>query len=257
LFKVKREKVRLSVSPYTPPPEWDEELDAGAESGVPEPGGESAPEQEDDQIDDVESARERAGVIIAEAETEAARMLEDARAQAGEIRQKAYNEGFLEGHIEGDRKAAEEFESIAAENKTAVERVLSEFFAARETALNEFKGVKDEIRPLVFEIVKKIINLSYEKYDTFFEALIGGALEKLQPEGKLTLTVSESDYERFFPSGSAVFNVNGKDIPALIVKNASLGQTELIIDSDDATVNAGPDTQLRRVMSAFERLGAL
>jgi flagellar biosynthesis/type III secretory pathway protein FliH len=266
LFKVNREKVRLSDSPYAPPPEWYEELDpereqdgsaSAAAEEWPEPYGDLPEEPDSVPADLVEAAREQAGAMIAEAEAEAARLLEEARAQVDEIRQKAYSEGFLEGHIEGDKKASEEFEAIATENKAAVGRVLAEFFTAREAALNEFKGMKDEIKPIIFEIVKKIINVSYENDDKSFESLIKNALERIKPEGKLTLTVSEADYERFFPSGNAVFNVNGEDIPVAVVKNASLGLAELIIDAGDVTVNAGPDTQLRRIRSAFDRVGTL
>ncbi|MDR2357759.1 MAG: hypothetical protein LBD92_06750 [Oscillospiraceae bacterium] len=255
MFKVNREKVRLSASPYAPPPEWYDELDPEPEPDIPAPDGEPASDGE--AVDYVGEAREQAGLIIAEAEAEAARILEDAGTRAGEMRRKAYDEGFLEGHVEGDKKAAEEFEAIAAENKTAVERVLAEFFAAREAALKEIGDAKDEIKPLIFEMVKKIINVSYENDDKFFERLVKSALEKIKPEGKLTLTVSEADYERFFPSGGAIFSVNGKKISAEVTKNASLGRMELVIDAGGVTVNAGPEAKLRRVGAALERRRAL
>jgi flagellar biosynthesis/type III secretory pathway protein FliH len=206
---------------------------------------------------EAELARERAEAMVSQARDEAARILEDAGRQAGAVREKAYNEGFLEGHAEGDRKAAAEFEELARENRAAVERALSAFFAARDAALAEFSEIKGQIKTLVSDIMKKIINFEYENDDKFIDAVIQGALERIKPKGKLTFTVSEADYERFFPSGEAVFNVGGDAITASVAKNPSMGGMDIIVDDGESTVNIGPLTQLQRVESAFEKSGAL
>jgi flagellar assembly protein FliH len=259
LFKVSREKVRLSETPggYT-----ETELPEEAREDEPQADGEDGEGQDAEpaaveEVDEEALARERAEAIVANAAAEAARVLEEARLRAEELRRDAYDEGFSEGRAAGEERSAAEAETITAEGRAAFERVLAELNGALGSALDEFEVMRGQVKTLIFEIIKKIVNLNHESDDKFFIDVIEGALERVKPEGKLTLNVSEADYERFFPSGSAVFKVDGKKLAATIVKNPSLGLTEIIIDFGDVTVNAGPHTQARRVKAALEKSGGL
>jgi flagellar assembly protein FliH len=206
---------------------------------------------------ETQEAQARAREIVRQAESEAEEILAQARRLAAQERARAYDEGFLEGHIEGDRKAAAEFATIAGENKQAVERVLSELDGAVRRANEDIARMEGDIKRLVFEIVRKIVNVSYEKDDKFFVGAVESALERIKPEGKLTISVSEQDFERFFASGAASFKVNGGTFSAYIVKSPSLEPAEFIVDAGDVTVNAGLETQIRRVEVAFEKSGVL
>jgi flagellar assembly protein FliH len=259
LFKVSREKVRLSETPsgYT-----QTEFPEDAREDEPQAADEDGEEQDaepaaGEEVDEETLARARAETIVADAETEAARVLEEARLRAEELRRDAYDEGFSEGRAAGEEKSAADAEIVAAEGRAAFERVLAELNGALGSARDEFEVMKGQVKTLIFEIVRKIVNLKHENDDKFFIDVIEGALERVKPEGKLTVSVGEADYERFFPSGSAVFKVDGKKLAATIVKNPSLGLTEIIIDFGDVTVNAGPHTQTGRVKAALEKSGGL
>jgi flagellar assembly protein FliH len=259
LFKVSRERVRLSEIPrgYT-----ETELPEEAREDDPQVAGEDVAVREEgaaaeEKADEEAAARERAEALVAEAEAEASRILEEVRLRAEELRRDAYDGGFSEGRAEGEKKAAAAAAAAAAGERAAFERVLAEFNAERNRALDEFETARGRIKTLIFEILRKIVNLQYENDDNFFGAVIEDALERVKPAEKLTVSVGEADYERFFPSGSAVFNVDGEEVAATVVKASSLGPTEIIIDSGDVTVNAGPHTQLGRVEAALEKSGAL
>ncbi|MDR1217146.1 MAG: hypothetical protein LBJ99_01010 [Oscillospiraceae bacterium] len=259
MFKVSRERVRLSEIPrgYTETEPSDgahaEETQIAEENGGVQEAETAAAEKADEEAE----ARERAGMLVAEAKAEASRILEEVRLRAEELRRDAYDGGVSEGRAEGEKKAADAAEADAAEGRAAFERVLSEFNAERDRALDEFETAKGRIKTLIFEILRKIVNLRYENDDNFFVDVIEDALERVKPTEKLTVSVGEADYERFFPSGSAVFNVDGGEIAAAVVKTPSLGPTEIIIDSGDVTVNAGPHTQLERIEAALEKSGGL
>jgi flagellar biosynthesis/type III secretory pathway protein FliH len=237
----------------------DERETAGTQAAPGDADDAGAPAEDAAQMarEELERACECAEAMISDARAEAARILEEAGSRADDVRKNAYSEGFIEGHAEGDKRAAAEFEELARENRAAVERVLSAFFEARDASLDEFLGLKSQIKALISDIMKKIINFEYENDDKFIEAVIQGALERIKPSGKLALTVSEADYERFFPSGDAVFNVNGEEISASVIKNQSMGAMEIIVDDGGSTVNVGPFTQLQRIENAFEKSGAL
>ena len=101
---------------------------------------------------------------------------------------------------------------------------------------------------------KKIINPAEEAVGGVFESLIKNALRQIAPDDKVRLRISANDYERFFPEGSAVFELgNGITVSASILKDLSLGEYDCIIDKDDSTVDAGFNTQLKLVELAFHK----
>jgi len=73
-------------------------------------------------------------------------------------------------------------------------------------------------------------------------------------EGKIVLRVGSKEYERFFSSGAATLELDsGITVNASVIRDVSLNEGDLIIDTDDVTVNAGLDSQLQYVQIAFER----
>ena len=232
------------------------------------------------------SAEEKASVVISEARNEAAALMISAREEAEETRRRAWQEGYAEGAKEGksasaesiriaeenrrtaeeDRRIAEEgmrtaeegmraaeerYKRKASEDGDMLERVIGELYDERERTYN---GLEDSVVGLALEIVKKIINPAEEELGGVFESLIRNALKQIAPEGKIIIRVSPAEYERFFSSGSAIFHLDkGVTVTASILRDASLNDGDCIIDTEDETVNAGFDTQLKYIRIAFNR----
>jgi len=188
----------------------------------------------------LEKAREQAGTIIAEAREEA----EEERIKA---RQEGFEEGTQKGKSEYDEKIAEKIR----EDDEALKRVLDEIYTEKERTYNE---LEEETTNLAIEIVKKIINPAEEALGDVFTSLIKNALRQISTDDKIIIRVAPAEYERFFSSGAADIELDsGVTVKASVLKDVALNDGDCIIDTDDVTINAGLDSQLRYVKIAFER----
>ena len=199
----------------------------------------------------INGAEKAANKTLEDARNEAAAILLAARDEAEEGRRRAWQEGYAEGSNEGKRVANEECSKKMSEDDEMLKRIISELYEER---MRTFAALEDDVIGLTLEIVKKIYGPSEEVLGGVFESLIRNALKQIAPEGKVIIRVSSSEYERFFSSGTAVFHLDkGTTITAAVLRDASLGEGDCIIDTDDETVNAGIDTQLKYIKIAFNR----
>jgi len=195
-------------------------------------------------------AKASAGKIVSEARNEAAALLVSAREQAEDERRSAWQEGFAEGSLEGRRSYDTQLETKMREDDEKLRSVVEELYDERERT---YGGLEDELIGLAMEIVKRILDPA-EAESNVFEALIKNALKQLNPDGKVVIRVNQAEYERFFTSGSAVFELGeGIKVSASVVKDAALGAGGLIIDTGEATVDAGLDSQLKQIRLAFNK----
>ena len=219
-------------------------------------------------------AKTNAETIIEDARREAAALMLSMREQSEEDRRQAIQEGFAEGSEEGrhayderlsakmreydeqlDAKMREYDEKLAAklrEDDDELKHVLKELYDERKRA---FDGLEDEVVGLALGIVRKIISPVEEGSGEMFNALIRNALKQMNPDGKIVIRVSQAEYDRFFPTGGAVFKMDsGVKLTAAIIKDPQLGDGDCIIDADETTVNAGLDSQLKYVQLTFDQV---
>ena len=199
----------------------------------------------------VRRAQQKAASILEDAQNEAASIMVAAREQAEEERRRAWQEGYMEGAREGKRASEEEYAKKRRADDAALERVVAEIYDERKRV---FDGLEEDIVNLSLDIVKKVYAPAEELFGGVFESLIRNALRQIAPEGKIIIRVSPAEYERFFSSGSAIFRLDkGLTVTVAILKDVSLGENDCIIDTEDETVNAGLDTQLKYIRIAFNR----
>ena len=224
-----------------------EETVAGAE-GVPLNASASVAYMNEEAV---RKAQQKADKIIEDAQNEAATLMLSAREQAEEDRRRAWQEGYTEGSLEGKRVCEEKYEQKRSQDDATLERVIEEIYDERKRT---FDALEENVVGLALEIVKKVYAPAEELFGGVFESLIRNALRQIAPEGKVIIRVSSAEYERFFSSGSAVFHLDkGVTVTASVLRDASLSEGDCIIDTEDETVNAGLDTQLKYINIAFKR----
>ena len=199
----------------------------------------------------ISEAEEKIEKLLEKAREDAAQIVLDAHDDAEEERQKGYREGFEEGSEEGKRKYDEKIAEKIKEDDATLKRVLDELYDERERTNSALEG---ETVDLAVEIVRKIINPPEESLGDIFTPLIKNALRQMSTDGKIVLRVGPDEYERFFSSGAATIELDsGVTVRASVLRDVSLQEGDLIIDTDDVTINAGIDSQLQFVQLAFER----
>lgn len=197
-------------------------------------------------------ANEKAEEIIKGAKEESADIIGAATAEAEDIRKRAWNDGFEEGSQEGKRSYDEKLAEKIAEDDRLLASVLEE---VREEWDKAYSELADETVKLSLEIANKILKPPEDELDTVFLPLIKNALRQtVTDEGKLSIRVGETEFERFFASGTAKIELDsGTVVKVSVIKDTSMERGDLIIDKDDVTVNAGVDSQLKYIQLAFER----
>ena len=199
----------------------------------------------------ISEAEDKIKTILENARQEAAQILLDAHEEAEEERQRGYREGFDQGEEEGRRSFDEQLAEKIREDDESLKRVLDEIHEERERTYKELEG---ETTNLAIEIVRKIINPPEESLGDIFTPLIKNALRQMSSDGKIILRVGPIEYGRFFSSGAAEIELDsGVTVKASVLRDVTLNEGDLIIDTDDVTVNAGIDSQLQYVELAFER----
>jgi len=266
LFKIERKFVNLAARQYIQVEARPDE--AGAAGGTPEAAAfdaeqiraeahkravtEAQERAQDILSEALANANTKALQIISEARDEAAALIVEAREQADAERHAAWQEGFTEGSEEGRHSYDEKLASKLREDDEMLKRVIEELHNERT---NTYDRLEDDVVALAVQIVRKVVNPSGDELGGYFESMITGALRQLNPDGKVAIRVSPQEQERFFPSGSAAFELDsGIIVTASVFKDATLGAGDCIIDTEDSTVNAGLDSQLRYVELAFEQV---
>ena len=199
----------------------------------------------------LDDAKDKATHIIEEAREETATMILAAKEEAEESRNRAWKEGYSQGVEEGKRSYDEKLSQDMKSNSQSLKRVIKELYDARERIHSK---LEKDVVDLSLQIVKKIINPAEEALNGVFEALIKNALKQTASDGKIMLRVSIADYDRFFSTGNAVFELEGGvKVTASVLRDTSLDEYDCIIDAESSTANAGLDTQLRLIELAFTR----
>jgi len=198
-----------------------------------------------------DQAKAAAAKMLEEAREEIAQLMSSAREEAEEERRKAWQEGFESGSEEGKRSYDQQLEEKIREDDEKLKQVISELYEEREKT---YSGLEDEVIKLAMGIVRKVINPPEEELCSFFEPLVRNALKQMSPDGRIMIRVGPAEYERFFSSGSTALELeSGLPVTVSVLRDVSLGAGDCVIDSENSTVNAGFDTQMRYIQLAFDK----
>ena len=197
-------------------------------------------------------AQTQARDIIQGARDDIAVLMVNAREEAEEQRRRAWQDGYAEGVAEGKHSYEVKLADKIREDDEMLKNVINEIYDERERT---YSGLEDEVVGLALEIVRKVINPAEDAPEGVFESMVKNALKQIAPDGKVVLRVGAAEYDRFFSSGSAAIELDsGVTVKASVLRDASLGRGDLIIDTETETVNAGVNSQLKYIALAFERM---
>lgn len=202
-------------------------------------------------------AKERAGKeasrILSAAHEEAEEILQAAKTEADEVfeeaKQKGYELGFSEGSIDG-RKV---YEAKAVEDDAKLRNVIDQINTSFRRLTD---GLENETLELALQIIRRIISFTDEDAYAKYDSMIRNALRQMKPTDKVTIRISPDECERFFSSGNIEFKLdNGVSVMANILKEQTMSPGDLLIDTEQETINAGFDTQLLNVELLFKSGG--
>ena len=188
----------------------------------------------------IEEAKQMYLQIIDEANNEAKKTIDDAFSDADNIRTEAYESGFKSGH----QDANENMQGIIEQASD-----LRDFLDRRKEEL--LKELEVQIIDLIVDSTKKIIGNELLQNQNAIFSLIKQALSKCAIKNKMTIRVSENDFEKTVAGKESIMRVIEGLSDLEIVKDLSLNTGGCIIETASGEINASTDVQIKELEKAF------
>lgn len=192
----------------------------------------------------IERAMEEAQVHLQEANQEFERIISDGMDQVLEIKDKAKNDGYLEGQKEG-------FD----EGRQVAQALIEEALTMKAEALEKYKKLledsESEIMNLIVEICSKVLNQKITE-DEYIVGLIKMAIDKCTYTTDIVLRVSEDDYDYVIMEKDKILALceNVEDLN--IKMDRSLTRGACIVESPSGIIDSSVQVQLDYVVNRIK-----
>ena len=206
-----------------------------------------AARQESEQI--IETAQQEREQAIAAANQEGETLVAQASGQANGLRQEAWQNGYIDGRAEAAAAATEQ-------HNQALTDLLSVMIKLQDAYDKIYQDAEPEVLDLAIDIASKVLHTEIDRNDEVYSNMVHNVLHHIKREGKIVLRVSPSEYQRFFSSGEATYQVDGDPIRVSVVQEDGLESGACVIDSEGETVNGSIQSQIDRIVSAFHEMSA-
>ena len=218
--------------------------------GVPEedvnpdmdiPTSAEPPAQEVPQIN-LEEIQAQIDEQIRMAEEQAKQLVDDAQAQADEIRNQAMEEGRAAGYEEGIRQAAEEIEKMRADAEAEIE-------AEKQKQQSDFQQLVASIEPdmvdVLTQIYEHVFNVELRENKDIILHLIRTTLSKMDSGTDIILHISSDDYDLVSDEKSNLEEAMASPNSTLeIVEDPLLKENECIIESEGGVFDCSLGVEL-------------
>ncbi|MGB9779295.1 FliH/SctL family protein [Caldanaerobacter sp.] len=196
----------------------------------------------------IERAKQVQKEVLSKTREDIEKMLRAAEKRAKELEEeyriKGYEDGYRAGYEEGYKKGEEKAKVLIEEAKALKDEILEE-------KKRLYKAAESEMVNVILEAVEKIVGRHVEEDKDLILTLIKKGMENYNAFDKVTVRVSEDDYEYCLKNKDKIL----KDVELLdeinIVKDLSLRKGDCIIETNSGVVNSGVTTQLKTLKSLF------
>jgi len=195
------------------------------------------------------------GEQVSRAKNEAEEILHDAEEASQALMEGARQKIIAElqaaresGHREGLEKGREEVMRATKQGMTELETLLRELEEKQEQILRAYE---EDLYKLALDVAEKIIGIELESNAEAFLGIYRNALQELSGAETIRLTVSEYDAD-FVTANAELLRSMVKDAKEIkIVTREKAPRGTCIIETPQAIVDAGVDTQLSKIDGAF------
>lgn len=194
----------------------------------------------------IERAMEEAQEHLHEASQESERIISDGLNQAIEVKEKARQDGYLEGQREG-------FD----EGRQVAQSLIEEALVVKAEALEKYKKLLEDAEPevmnLIVDICSKVLNKKVEE-DEYIVGLIKMAIDKCTYTTDIGLRVSEDDYDYVIMEKDKILTLceNVEDIN--VKMDRSLERGACIVESPSGVIDSSVSVQLDYVVNRIKEI---
>ncbi|MGN0342608.1 MAG: FliH/SctL family protein [Roseburia sp.] len=200
-----------------------------------------------EEIDYVAVAKEEADAILAEANRQAAQLVEDATAQAGQIREQAREEGLQQGYAQGKEQAEQECEERQRQLEEK-EQALSDSY------LRQQKELEPKLVDVITHVVEHVFKIHFSDKRELLLYLVNQTLSSVDGARSFTIRADRERTDYLEAHREELLSCVGQNVQLDIVLDHSLSQGQCVIETDTGVFECGADTQIENLMKDIRAL---
>ena len=181
------------------------------------------------------------------ADKEAAQILEQARQEADDVRQQAFDQGFEEGKAEGIRRGQSEIENEKNE-------ILQEKDNFRKQYEDTMAQMEPKFADVLCTLLQKLTGVLVSDQREVLTYLIHRTMMDMEPSSKFVLRVSTEDFPYMEAHKEEILMKAGVDAAVEVQEEKSLKDGECIIETDSQMMDCSFHTQLKNMTDTLRLL---
>jgi flagellar assembly protein FliH len=201
----------------------------------------------------INSAKEEAAAIIAEAKVIAEQSSNETLQQVDRIKQQAYDDGYQkgqqEGHIQGKQSGLDEMQVLINDAAEKAQRMLT---TGEKEAKEMILAAERQIIEIALAVAGRILACQIEENPMIVLPIVKKALEKVRDQEQIVLRVSADDYEVVVQAKQEFQNIVGREQALTISVDRTIERGSCIVDTSYGLVDAKIDTQFDALKKALQ-----
>ena len=190
-----------------------------------------------------EAMRLKAETLIQDAQEEAAKILEQARQEAIDIKSQAFSQGKAEAEKDIRRDIKQHIQKIDQKLKSIATRLNQD----QQQVLDE---LEPQILRLSLAIAEKIIGTELERQEKTYRKLVQNIIDKLRPDEPITVYVNEKDYWHSLASQNVKESLKQNHIQ--VVRDEKLPRGSCQVEGSFGTLYAGVKQQIDEIRRQWQ-----
>ena len=191
---------------------------------------------------EIEAAREE----LSELRMQADGMLEEAKAEIGNMQMKAYEEAKNQGYQEGERLGRLESDAAKKEYEDKKKELVTYYE-------KKVKELEPEFIETLTGIYEHIFKVDLSSYKELIFHLFENAIQKTDGSSSLLLHVSKADYESVAEKKEYLKSQVG-NASVEVIEDITLSELQCYIETDNGIYDCGLDTQLEELARKLKLL---
>lgn len=193
-------------------------------------------------------AARRARDIMERAESEAAALLEAARAEQEATSEKARRQGYEDGRAEGLAAGAEAAEQAARERLDLLRAIVDEMARSRDAVVARYE---DEIVQLALAVAARIVRRESSLSADTVRQLLQESLPRTGGTMNITITVNPIDMAALEADASAIVGYSDGRAKVEWVADESITPGGCIVETERGGIDATVETRVARIVESL------
>lgn len=204
-------------------------------------------------VEEIPSAAEtekKTTEIIENANKEARTIIDQAKQDAEQIKNDAYDQAKKKGYDDGMLQIKQETSRLQAEYGDKTKKLQKEYD-------DMVHSLEPQIAQIIAALVEKLTGVMAGEKEEVILYLINNSIKNVDKSDEYTIRVSKEDYEYVSKRKDILLSTIGNQVPLNIVEDSSLTKNQCLIETDSHVINCSLDVQLNNLITDLKLMSGV